>query len=134
MARRVSDYRIRRIAELGNEEDGSDSRARGDRFYHNRRSTDRGNEKADPEKDLRARVATGDEEGNRIEIRRLGRYEPRFDEDEVVNAYYEEAPVFDDDKYEAATENISAQQDIQEELPTDEVQDNPIETSVYSRR
>nr|GEY85066.1 RNA-directed DNA polymerase [Tanacetum cinerariifolium] len=80
---------------------------------------------ADPEKDPRARVATGDEEGNRIEIRQD---EPRFDEDEVVNADYEEAPVFDDDQYEAATENISAQQDIQEELPTDEVQDNPIET------
>nr|GEX80094.1 nucleotide-binding, alpha-beta plait [Tanacetum cinerariifolium] len=28
----------------------------------------------------------------------------------------------------SATENISAQQDIQEELPTNEVQDNPIET------
>nr|GEZ58945.1 hypothetical protein [Tanacetum cinerariifolium] len=58
--------------------------------------------------------------------------EPRFDEDEVVNADYEEAPVFDDDQYEAATENISAQQDIQEELPTDEVQDNPIETRCLS--
>nr|GFB86289.1 hypothetical protein CTI12_AA172110 [Tanacetum cinerariifolium] len=50
------------------------------------------------------------------------------DEEEVVNADYEEAPIFDDDQYEAATENISTQQDIQEELPTDEVQDNPIET------
>nr|GEU91112.1 reverse transcriptase domain-containing protein [Tanacetum cinerariifolium] len=47
MARRVSDYQIRRIADRGNEEDGPDSRARGDRFYHNRRSTDRGNEKVD---------------------------------------------------------------------------------------
>nr|GFB26509.1 reverse transcriptase domain-containing protein [Tanacetum cinerariifolium] len=47
MARRVSDYRIRRIADRGNEEDGLDSRARGDRFYHNRRSVDRGNEKVD---------------------------------------------------------------------------------------
>nr|GFC43072.1 reverse transcriptase domain-containing protein [Tanacetum cinerariifolium] len=47
MARRVSDYRIRRIADRGNEEDGPDSRARGDRFYHNRRSADRGNEKVD---------------------------------------------------------------------------------------
>ncbi|GKC78841.1 DNA double-strand break repair Rad50 ATPase [Tanacetum coccineum] len=50
------------------------------------------------------------------------------DEEEVVNADYEEALVFDDDQYEAATENISAQQDIQEELPTDEVQDKPMET------
>nr|GEW11100.1 hypothetical protein [Tanacetum cinerariifolium] len=47
MARRVSDYRIRRIADRGNEEDGPDSRARGDHFYHNRRSADRGNEKVD---------------------------------------------------------------------------------------
>nr|GFB05766.1 nucleotide-binding alpha-beta plait domain-containing protein [Tanacetum cinerariifolium] len=47
MARRVSDYRIRRIADRGNEEDGPDSRARGDRLYHNRRSADRGNEKVD---------------------------------------------------------------------------------------
>nr|GFB09989.1 reverse transcriptase domain-containing protein [Tanacetum cinerariifolium] len=47
MARRVSDYRIRRIADRGNEEDGPDSRARGDRFYHNRRFADRGNEKVD---------------------------------------------------------------------------------------
>nr|GEZ97406.1 nucleotide-binding alpha-beta plait domain-containing protein [Tanacetum cinerariifolium] len=47
MARRISDYRIRRIADRGNEEDGPDSRARGDRFYHNRRSADRGNEKVD---------------------------------------------------------------------------------------
>nr|GEW20236.1 wall-associated kinase family protein [Tanacetum cinerariifolium] len=47
MARRVSDYRIRRIADRGNEEDGPDSRAREDRFYHNRRSADRGNEKVD---------------------------------------------------------------------------------------
>ena len=47
MARRVSDYRIRRIADRGNEEDGPDSRARGDRFYRNRRSADRGNEKVD---------------------------------------------------------------------------------------
>nr|GEY95813.1 D-aminoacid aminotransferase-like PLP-dependent enzymes superfamily protein [Tanacetum cinerariifolium] len=35
------------IVDRGNEEDGPDSRARGDRFYHNRRSTDRGNEKVD---------------------------------------------------------------------------------------
>nr|GEU80588.1 reverse transcriptase domain-containing protein [Tanacetum cinerariifolium] len=35
------------IADRGNEEDGPDSRARGDRFYHNRRSADRGNEKVD---------------------------------------------------------------------------------------
>nr|GFA35914.1 nucleotide-binding alpha-beta plait domain-containing protein [Tanacetum cinerariifolium] len=73
MARRVFDYRIRRIVDRGNEENGPDSH-------------------------------------------------------EVVNADYKEAPVFDDDQYEAATENISAQQDIQQELPTDKVQDNPIET------
>ncbi|PWA72913.1 nucleotide-binding alpha-beta plait domain-containing protein [Artemisia annua] len=86
MARRVYDYRIRRYADRGNEEDGPDSRAHGDRFYRNRRSADRGIEKADqadPEKDPRARVLTGDAEGNRIEIRRPGRYEPKFDEDEV---------------------------------------------------
>nr|GFC35860.1 hypothetical protein [Tanacetum cinerariifolium] len=36
------------------------------------------------------------------------RNEPRFDGDkeEVVNSDYEEAPVFDDDQYEAETENI----------------------------
>nr|GEZ05362.1 reverse transcriptase domain-containing protein [Tanacetum cinerariifolium] len=33
MGRRVSDYRIRRITDRGNKEDGPDSRARGDRFY-----------------------------------------------------------------------------------------------------
>nr|GFD07896.1 nucleotide-binding alpha-beta plait domain-containing protein [Tanacetum cinerariifolium] len=47
MARRVFDYRIRRIVDRGNEEDGPDSLAREDRFYHNRRSADRGNEKVD---------------------------------------------------------------------------------------
>nr|GFA53075.1 nucleotide-binding alpha-beta plait domain-containing protein [Tanacetum cinerariifolium] len=47
MARRVSDYRIHKIADRGNEEDGPDSCACGDRFYHNRRSADRGNEKVD---------------------------------------------------------------------------------------
>nr|GEV03222.1 nucleotide-binding alpha-beta plait domain-containing protein [Tanacetum cinerariifolium] len=36
-----------RIADRGNEEDGPDSRARGDRFYQNRRSADQGNEKVD---------------------------------------------------------------------------------------
>nr|GFB76039.1 nucleotide-binding alpha-beta plait domain-containing protein [Tanacetum cinerariifolium] len=49
MARRVSDYRIRRIADRGNEEDGPDSRARGDCFYHNCRSADRGNEEDGPD-------------------------------------------------------------------------------------
>nr|GEZ69499.1 hypothetical protein [Tanacetum cinerariifolium] len=39
-----------------------------------------------------------------------------------------EAPVFDDDPYEAETENIFAQQDIQAKLPTDEILDKPIET------
>nr|GEW10165.1 nucleotide-binding alpha-beta plait domain-containing protein [Tanacetum cinerariifolium] len=47
MARRVSDYRIRRITDRGNEEDGPDSRARAYRFYDNRRSANRGNEKVD---------------------------------------------------------------------------------------
>nr|GEW90461.1 putative nucleotidyltransferase, ribonuclease H [Tanacetum cinerariifolium] len=32
--------------------------------------------------------------------------EPRFDEEEFVNTDYEEAPVFDDDPYEAKTKNI----------------------------
>nr|GFA23667.1 reverse transcriptase domain-containing protein [Tanacetum cinerariifolium] len=32
--------------------------------------------------------------------------EPRFDEEEVVNSDYEESSVFDDDQYEAETENI----------------------------
>nr|GEY77513.1 hypothetical protein [Tanacetum cinerariifolium] len=122
MARRVFDYRIRGIADRGNEEDGPDSRARAYRFYHNRRSANRGNEKVDRDP------------GNVSEIKGLRRRdifsedEPMFDEDEVVNADYKKVPVFDDDQNEAATENISAQQDIQEELPTDEVQDNPIET------
>nr|GFC79441.1 F-box domain, galactose oxidase, beta-propeller [Tanacetum cinerariifolium] len=44
---RIKWYSELRIADRGNEEDGPDSRARGDRFYHNRRSTDRGNEKVD---------------------------------------------------------------------------------------
>nr|GEW27249.1 reverse transcriptase domain-containing protein [Tanacetum cinerariifolium] len=35
------------VEEYENEEDGPDSRARGDRFYHNHRSVDRGNEKVD---------------------------------------------------------------------------------------
>nr|GEV17265.1 RNA-directed DNA polymerase [Tanacetum cinerariifolium] len=46
----------------------------------------------------------------------------------VVNADYEEAPVFNDDQYKAATEVISVKQDIQEELPKDAVQDKPIKT------
>nr|GFA99940.1 reverse transcriptase domain-containing protein [Tanacetum cinerariifolium] len=32
--------------------------------------------------------------------------EPRFDEEEVVNSDYEKSIVFDDDQYEAETENI----------------------------
>nr|GFC39214.1 hypothetical protein [Tanacetum cinerariifolium] len=32
--------------------------------------------------------------------------ESRFDEEEVVNSDYGESPVFDDDQYEAKTENI----------------------------
>nr|GFB34472.1 nucleotide-binding alpha-beta plait domain-containing protein [Tanacetum cinerariifolium] len=143
MARRVFDYRIRRIADRGNEEDGSDSRARGDRFYHNRRSTDRDNEKVDRDpgniseiKGLRRRVRDLEIQHEIRQIRKRirelelqremrketeSRYvvwddvneEEEFDEEKVVNADYEEAPVFDDDQYEAATENISAQQDIQ---------------------
>nr|GEY62024.1 hypothetical protein CTI12_AA172110 [Tanacetum cinerariifolium] len=54
--------------------------------------------------------------------------EEEFDEEEVVNSDYEEAPVYDDDQYEAETENIFAQQDIQAKLPTDEILDKPIET------
>nr|GEY95400.1 RNA-directed DNA polymerase [Tanacetum cinerariifolium] len=176
MARRVSDYRIRRIADRGNEEDGPDSRARGDRFYHNRRSADRGNEKVDrdPEniseiKGLRLRVRDLEIQHEIRQIRKRirelelqremrketeSRYvvrddvneeeeypsfdsyprsfepiypdifsedEPRFDEEEVVNADYEEAPLFDDDPYEAETENIFAQQDIQAKFDEEEV-------------
>nr|GEZ72733.1 nucleotide-binding alpha-beta plait domain-containing protein [Tanacetum cinerariifolium] len=139
MARRVSDYRIRRIADQGNEEDGPDSRARGDRFYHNRRSTDRGNEKVDRDEEeecpfvnkhpnfQKEPIVWVEEESCPV-YNTDNEEKEDCDEDKVVNADYEEAPVFDDDQYEAATENISAQQDIQEELPTDEVQDNPIET------
>nr|GEX28148.1 DNA topoisomerase 2 [Tanacetum cinerariifolium] len=47
MRKDVVSKEMLRIADRGNEEDGPDSRARGDRFYHNRRSTDRGNEKVD---------------------------------------------------------------------------------------
>nr|GFA85901.1 nucleotide-binding alpha-beta plait domain-containing protein [Tanacetum cinerariifolium] len=179
MARRVSDYRIRRIADRGNEEDGPDSRARGDRFYHNRRSADRGNEKVDRDlgnifeiKVLRRRVRDLEIQHEIRQIRELelqremrketeSRYvvrddvneeeeypsfdsypqsfepiypdifsedEPRFEEEEVVNSDYEESPVFDDDQYEAETENIFAQQDIQPKLPTDKILDKPIET------
>nr|GFB04520.1 nucleotide-binding alpha-beta plait domain-containing protein [Tanacetum cinerariifolium] len=159
MARRVSDYRIRRIADRGNEEDGPDSRARGDRFCHNRRSVDRGNEKVDRDpgnifeiKGLWRRVRDLETQHEirhiRKKIRELelqremrneteSRYvvrddvnEKKEDEDkeEVVNSDYEEAPVFDDDKYKAETENIFAQQDIQVKLPTDEILDKPIET------
>nr|GEZ20247.1 RNA-directed DNA polymerase, eukaryota, reverse transcriptase zinc-binding domain protein [Tanacetum cinerariifolium] len=183
MARRVSDYRIRRIADRGNEEDGHDSRARGDRFYHNRRSADRGNKKVDRYpgniskiKGLRRRVRNLEIQYEIRQIRKRirelelqremrketeSRYvvrddvneeeehpsfdsyprpfepiypdifledEPRFDEEEVVNADYEEAPVFDDDPYEAETENIFAQQDIQAKLSTDEILDKPTVT------
>nr|GFC18321.1 RNA-directed DNA polymerase [Tanacetum cinerariifolium] len=38
---------VDKIADRGNEEDGPDSRARGDIFYHSHRSVDRGNEKVD---------------------------------------------------------------------------------------
>nr|GEW86843.1 phytanoyl-CoA dioxygenase [Tanacetum cinerariifolium] len=176
----------------GNEEDGPNSRAREDRFYHNRISADRGNEKVDRDpgniseiKGLRRRVRDLEIQHEIRQIRKRIRElelqqeltketesEPIIwdirdedeeypfvnkypslqehsmlveeescliydtdneekedcDEKEVVNADYEEAPVIDDDQYEAATENISAQQDIQEEFLTDEVQDNLIET------
>nr|GEY15145.1 RNA-directed DNA polymerase [Tanacetum cinerariifolium] len=47
-----------------------------------------------------------------------------------VNKYlnFQEEPIMLVEEESSATENISAQQDIQEELPTDEVQDNLIET------
>nr|GEW38961.1 nucleotide-binding alpha-beta plait domain-containing protein [Tanacetum cinerariifolium] len=159
MARRVSDYRIRRIADRGNEEDGPDSRVRGDRFYHNRRSADRGNEKVDRDpgnifeiKGLRRRVRDLKIQHEIRQIRKRIRElelqremrketESRYvvrddvneekedgDKEEVVNYDYEEALVFDDDQYEAETENIFAQQDIQAKLPTDEILDKPIET------
>nr|GFB19325.1 nucleotide-binding alpha-beta plait domain-containing protein [Tanacetum cinerariifolium] len=205
MAGRVSDYRIRRIADRGNEEDAPDSRARGDRFYHNRRSADRGNEKVDRDpgnisenKGLRRRLQQdsptkeaetesnvwddgsedvnpfgrgnhrfhGDEEEEYpfvnkylnfqeetimlVEEESCPFYDTNNEEEELMPAYdtnieevieeedghekevvyddYEEASLFDDDQYEAETENISAQQDIQEELPTDEILDKPIET------
>nr|GEW93715.1 retrovirus-related Pol polyprotein from transposon TNT 1-94 [Tanacetum cinerariifolium] len=158
MDRRVSDYRIRRIADRGNEKDGPDSRARGDHFYHNRRSADRGNEKVDRDpgniseiKGLRRRVRDLEIQHEIRQIRKRirelelqremrketeSRYvvwddvneEEEFDEEEVVNTDYEEAPVFDDDPYEAETENIFAQQDIQAKLPMDEILDKPIET------
>nr|GEX56243.1 integrase, catalytic region, zinc finger, CCHC-type, peptidase aspartic, catalytic [Tanacetum cinerariifolium] len=51
----------KKIVDRGNEEDGPDSRARGDRFYHNRRFADRGNEKVDRDP------------GNISEIKRLRR-------------------------------------------------------------
>nr|GEV83658.1 hypothetical protein [Tanacetum cinerariifolium] len=88
MARRVSDYRIRRIAERGNEEDGPDSRARGDRFYHNRRSADRSNKKVDSDpgnifeiKALRRRMRKETE--SRYVVRDDVNEEEEFDEDEV---------------------------------------------------
>nr|GEY93994.1 hypothetical protein [Tanacetum cinerariifolium] len=77
MARRVSDYRIRRIADRGNEEDGPDSRARGDRLYHNRRSADLGNEK----RSILRLIPTPGLLNQSIRI--FSEDEPRFDEDEV---------------------------------------------------
>nr|GEW89468.1 nucleotide-binding alpha-beta plait domain-containing protein [Tanacetum cinerariifolium] len=188
MARRVSDYRIRRIADRGNKEDGPDSRARRDRFYHNHRSADRGNEKVDRDpgniseiKGLRRRVQDLEIQDEIRQIRKRirelelqremrketkSRYvvrddvneeeeypsfdsyprsfepiyldifsedEPMFNEEEVVNSDYKEAPVFDDDQYEAETENIFAQQDIQAKLPTDEILDKPIETPQFQK-
>nr|GEX45200.1 reverse transcriptase domain-containing protein [Tanacetum cinerariifolium] len=47
LRQRVRELEVNRITDRGNKEDGPDSRARGDRFYHNRRSTNRGNEKVD---------------------------------------------------------------------------------------
>nr|GEY30385.1 reverse transcriptase domain-containing protein [Tanacetum cinerariifolium] len=48
LRQRVRELEVNGIVDRGNEEeDGPDSRARGDRFYHNRRSADRGNEKVD---------------------------------------------------------------------------------------
>nr|GEY63422.1 hypothetical protein [Tanacetum cinerariifolium] len=193
IARRVSDYRIRRIADRGNEEDGPDSRARGDRFYHNRRSADRGNEKVDRDpgnifeikglrrrvrdleiqheirhiqkrirelelqremrKETESRYVVRDDVNEEEEYPSFDSYprsfepiypdifskdETRFDEEEVVNTDYEESPVFDDDPYEAETENIFAQQDIQAKVfwctaiaydpnpPVDETQSCPL--------
>nr|GEX49921.1 TATA-binding protein-associated factor BTAF1 isoform X1 [Tanacetum cinerariifolium] len=172
-----------RFVDRGNEEDGPDLRARGDRFYHNRRSADRGNEKVDHDpgniseikglrrrvwdleiqheirqirkrirelvlqremwKETESRYVVRDDVNEEEEYPSFDSYprsfepiypdifsedEPRFDEEEVVNTDYVEAPVFDDDPYEAETENIFAQQDIQAKLPTDEILDKPIET------
>nr|GEU86981.1 RNA-directed DNA polymerase [Tanacetum cinerariifolium] len=110
MARRVSDYRIRRIADRGNEEDGPDSRARGDRFYHNRRSAERGNEKVDVTQGISLRSNdSGDDSGILKYNTRSGRSEKGSESS-------------------TETENIFAQQDIQAKLPTDKILDKPIET------
>nr|GFC20800.1 RNA-directed DNA polymerase, eukaryota [Tanacetum cinerariifolium] len=112
MARRVSDYRIRRIADRGNEEDGPDSQLELQREMR---------------KKTESRYVVRDDVNEEEEYPSFDSYprsfepinpdifsedEPRFDEEEVVNIDYEEAPVFDDDPYEAKTENIFAQQDI----------------------
>nr|GFA24469.1 nucleotide-binding alpha-beta plait domain-containing protein [Tanacetum cinerariifolium] len=178
-----NEARLNECSRQGNEEDGPDSRAHGDRFYNNRRSVDRGNEKVDRnpgniseikglwrrvqdleiqhkirqirkrirelelQREMRmeteSRYVVRDDVNEEEEYPSFDSYprsfepiypdifsedEPMFDEEEVVNADYEEAPIFDDDPYEAETKNIFAQQYIQAKLSTDEILDKPIET------
>nr|GFA53074.1 reverse transcriptase domain-containing protein [Tanacetum cinerariifolium] len=117
MARRVSDYRIHRIADRGNEEDGPDSRARGDRFYHNRRSADRGNEKVDHDpgniseikglKGLRRRVRDLEIQHEIRQIRRRIRelelqreMRKEIESKTYYLGYWESCPVYDTDNEE----------------------------------
>nr|GEY58894.1 zinc finger, CCHC-type [Tanacetum cinerariifolium] len=147
MARRVFDYRIRRIADRGNEENGPDSRARGDRFYHNRRSTDRGNEKVDRDprnifeiQGLQRRVRDLEIQHEIRQIRkRIRELELQREMRKETESKYvirddvneeEEYPSFDSYpwSFEPIYSEFFGRRDIQQELPTDKVQDNPIET------
>nr|GEW77954.1 putative reverse transcriptase domain-containing protein [Tanacetum cinerariifolium] len=99
------------------------------------RSADRGNEKVDRDpgniseiKGLRRREMRKETESRYVVRDDVNEEKENGDRVEVVNTDYEEAPVFDDDQYEAETKNISAQQDIQAKLPTDKILDKPIET------
>nr|GEY28890.1 integrase, catalytic region, zinc finger, CCHC-type, peptidase aspartic, catalytic [Tanacetum cinerariifolium] len=158
MARRVSDYRIRRIADRGNEkvdrDPGNISEIKGLRrrvrdleIQHEIRQIRKRIRELELQREMRkkteSRYVVRDDVNEEEEYPSFDSYprsfepiysnifsedEPRFDVDEVVNIDYEEAPVFDDDPYEAETENIFAQQDIQAKLSTDEILDKPKET------
>nr|GFC49227.1 reverse transcriptase domain-containing protein [Tanacetum cinerariifolium] len=111
MARRVSDYRIRRIADRGNEkvdrDPGNISEIKGLRRRMRKETESRYVVRDDVnEEEVYPSFDSYPRSFEPIYPDIFLEDEPRFDEEEVVNSDYEESLVFDDDQYEAETENI----------------------------